>query len=101
MERLEKLMFWGFGLLAWMSVALSSFHTQDQQLAGYGGFDTESCKNMIFFGYLSTSGFCVLAWLLTKELFFLVIAILVGIGGYIWTYRVPHPILRLEVLKSA
>lgn len=94
MEQLEKLMLWGFGILAWMSVALSSFGTQDQQLGGEGGFDTESCKPMIFFGYVSTGIFSLLAWQFTKEKMFAWLGLLCIIGGYLWVYVVKHPIFK-------
>ena len=94
MEKLEQMMLWGFGILAWMSVALSSFGTQDQQLGSQGGFDTESCKPMIFFGYVSTGLFCLLAWYFTKSKWFAIIGAMSIVGGYLWTYVVKHPVWK-------
>lgn len=92
MEQEERVMLWSFGILAWMSVALSSFHTQDQQLAGYGGFDLESCRRMILFGWISTSAFCGIAYIFTKVKLFLYLAIVIFVGGILWVYVLPHPI---------
>lgn len=89
----ERTMLWGFGLLAWMSVALSSFGTQDQQLGGFGGFESESCRNMILFGWLSTALFCLVAWFFTRVRWFLYFALIVGVGGVAWIYILPHPVL--------
>ena len=92
MEKLEQIMLWAFGILAWMSVALSSFHTQDQQLAGLGGFDLESCRHMIFFGWLSTGLFCIVAYFYSKVKAFLYVGVVMIGFGYLWCYHIPHPI---------
>ena len=97
MEKIEKLLIFVAIILAWISIALSSFGTQDQQIGGQGGFDPESCKHMIFFGYLTTGILCAIAGHYLKDQRFYVGGAAIVVGGGLWTYVVPHPIFKARV----
>ena len=76
------------------SFMLSSIVTQDQQLAGRGGFNADEIRNLTWLGWLTTGGTGIATGIWAKSKPLMALGAGIAIFGTLWTLAIKHPIVK-------
>lgn len=94
LNKTDKLIVGSTAVISVGSFFLSSISTQDSALGGQSIFDPETQRPLIAFGWAATGITGVAAGVWAKSNAMAVLGAAIVVGGLVWTYWVPHPLVN-------